>query len=215
LRILWFHLFAVIEWLALFSLIFAMFRFKLRDHVSFIIITALFISMFSYLIRDVLDLVLIAPFIQLIFLIFAFKFVLRIPMVYAGIIVSFGYITFASLQILMLLIFERLSLLKIDSTFLKNFNMVYLITLISSLITFFIISFLVRHRIGFTFIPKQKGLRTNLPFVVLILLSVASLGLVLLFMNTLYLQTLFVGMNIILLFMLHFFLKREKEDLNI
>jgi hypothetical protein len=154
LRILWFHLFALIEWSALFSLAFAMFRFKLRDHVSFIVITALFISMFSYLIRDVLDWVLIAPFIQLILLIVVFKFMLRIPLVYAGIIVSFGYIAFVCLQTLVILLFGWLSILAIDGTLLKNFNMLYLLMLISSILTFCIVGLLARYRIGFTFVPN-------------------------------------------------------------
>jgi hypothetical protein len=211
LRILWFHLFALIEWSALFSLAFAMFRFKLRDHVSFIVITALFISMFSYLVRDILDLVLIAPFLQLILLIFVFKFMLRIPIVYAGIIVSFGYIAFVCLQTLVMLLFGWLSILAIDGTLLKNFNMVYLLMFSSSIITFCIVGLLVRYRIGFTFVPKQNFVG-NLPFWIMIALTATIVGVCLLNMNQSYIQIMFIVTTIVTGLLLYFLLKREVEQ---
>jgi hypothetical protein len=210
-RILWFHLFSLIEWSALFSLAFAMFRFKLRDHVSFIVITALFISMFSYLIRDVLDLVLIAPFIQLIVLIFLFKFMLRIPLVYAGIIISFGYIAFVCLQTLIVLTFERLSLVELDGSTLKNFNFLYVLQVITSIITFCVIGFLTRYRIGFTLVPRHN-FRGNLPFWILIALAITIMGVYLLNINVSYMQTMFIVTTIVSGLLLYFLLKREVEQ---
>jgi hypothetical protein len=211
LRILWFHVFAVIEWSALFSLIFAMFRFRLREYVSFIVIISFFISMFSYLLRDVLEIVSIAPLIQLVLLFFVFKFILRIPMVYAGIILSYGFITFGSLQTLLILAFEKLSLVEIDGSFLKNFNFLYVLQVVTSIINFCIVGFLIQFRIGFTFIPKHN-FRGNLPFWILILFVLTVAGIYLINIEVIaYMQAMLIATTILSGVLLYFLLKREVE----
>jgi hypothetical protein len=210
-RILWFHLFSLLEWSALFSLGFAMFRFKLRDQIPFIVFCSLFISMFSYLMRDVLEMDSITPLIQLILLILVFKFMLRIKLVYAGIIVSFGYISYVSLNILVMLVFGWTSILKFDSTFLEKFNMHYLAALITAIMTFFIVYLLVAFRVGFTFVPKQN-FRGNFPFWILIALAMTVLGVLLININIQHMQTVFIAATIVSGFLLYFLLKREVEQ---
>jgi hypothetical protein len=209
-RILWFVL-SLIEWSALLCLIFAMFRFRIRDYIPFIIFTALLMSMFAYIMREILNLTLIAPSVQLLLLILVFKFMLHLSSVYAGIIVSFGYIVFTSLTTSIVLVLDWMSIFTLDEEYLSNFKMLHLLQLITVAIAFFAIILLVRYHIGFTFVPRAS-FRGNLPFIVLIILSAVALGLLLLKMNTLYIQAIFIGMTIILILSLHYLLKKEKQS---
>jgi hypothetical protein len=211
-RILWFHLFSFFEWSVLISIAFAVFRFRVRDHIAFIVFTALFMSMFSYIIRDLLGLVVISPFIQLIVLILVFNFILRLSVIYAGIVVSFGYIIFVSLQFGIILMLHWLSFMPINESFLFEYDMLYIASIITILTGLLIIWVLKKYRIGFTFVAKE-GLRRNLPFLILISLVALSFTVILLPTKAIHIQFSFIGMSIILVFLLHFLLKREKESI--
>lgn len=214
-RLVLFLIFSIIEYTALFILSFSIFLFKIRENAVYIAFSAVLLSMFSYIMRDVANMSMISPFLQLVIIFLIFWLLIRVPAIYAGVMATFGYVSFGFLQTLFVLTLSWTSIIPMEKL-LQNEYMLYMLSFTASMVTIIISAFLVKFRIGFSFIPDDQrisiGLKGNLQLLVIIILGAVSQAVFLFSSQHGYLQWLFLAMVVIIGLLLYFLFRKETEQ---
>jgi len=210
-RLVTFLLVSMFEWASLFILTFSIFMFKIKDNRVNILFSAAMLSMFSYIMRDVANMTAITPFLQLIFVFLIFWKLLRIPAIYAGVMSSFGYICYVFIQTLLMVALDLTGVLTFEAL-LNDHNLNYFAGSTTSIFSLIISYFLVRYRIGFSFIPDHSikiSLSGNINFLILTFLVALTLAIYLFSSQHGFFQWVFWGMTIIIGILLYLLIRRE------
>ena len=94
-----FMFFSIIETVAVYYLVMALFRFKSRDFIWEALFVSLLINLQSYILRNEFSLAYMVPLITVVIFMFFFKIVVHIPLIWSLIATIFGYAIYAFLQI--------------------------------------------------------------------------------------------------------------------
>jgi hypothetical protein len=210
-RLVTFLLVSIFEWASLLILTFSIFMFKIKDNRVNIVFSAALLSMFSYIIRDVANMTTIAPFLQLLIVFLIFWKLIRIPAIYAAIMASFGYICYVFIQIVIMMILNLMSQFSIE-TLVFDYMMNYLTGSMAACISLIISYFLVRNRLGFSFIPDHPikiGLRGHGMFIIQFVLVAATLAMLYFSSQQGFFQWLFLAMAVITGLSLYLLVRKE------
>jgi hypothetical protein len=138
--------FSIIETIAVYYLVMALFRFRTRDFVWEALFLSLLINLQSYILRNEFSLSFMVPLITVVTFTFFFKILVRIPLVWSLIATIFGYAIYAFLQIgLTILLFGSID--NAQSTLSNG----YLLQFSSGLIAILLSIFLFKIGWGFKF----------------------------------------------------------------
>lgn len=204
-----FLLFSSLEWLALFILTFAMFKFPYRGFWGQLILCSFLLSLLSYVLFDVLNMRPIAPAFQLPLVILCTWQIFRVHLFYAAIVTTYGYVAYSFLQSLYILVWKISGFTFEETLALPNGYYLQYLTILSALIIGWVI---YKRRLGFTFVPDFEHVRVefrgiNLWLLVLVILGnlqVASYSLI----AQRSVETVFLS-GVVLLVLLYFARKKE------
>lgn len=144
-----------VEYVAIFALMFSLFRIDYRGYMPHIIFVCISLSYLSFTIRED-SLAFYAPFIQMLSLITLMWLLFRIQIFYASIISVIGYFLYGIIQ---LTIYSIASMFRPD---IKQFTVeMQIVALISGLIAFFLSNIVYRKNWGFSFVPHSEDRRVN------------------------------------------------------
>lgn len=205
-----------IEFCAMITLMFAIFRFSFSGywiHTAFICVL---LSYISFTMRE-MSFGEYAPVIQMIFFVLCIHLLYRVHWFYALIMGVVGYLSYLAIQ---MLVFTLLSLLQV----VKWVNMDYYNTngsmvAIGSIFISFISSIYLRKKgYGYTFVPTSEYIRLsfrgiNLTILIYSLISIVVLCLAFLFLEDMIVFFLLSVVQILLLlFLLNYSMKKEWQD---
>jgi hypothetical protein len=210
---------SMIEWFAILSLIFLMFRFPIRGYIVHIIFTSLIISQLSFLLHDVIHVKSIAPIIQLFVLILFLWLMFRVHIIYSLIMATIGYISIIVIQTILPLVIQWLNIFTIQEL-IESHNLQYILSIIFSFITGCICLVFSRYGIGFSFVPDSEKAKFILKGENIAFLIVTCLAAVLVLMTCLILFSgvtksilIFLGLMILILCLfLYLAFKRESTS---
>ncbi|MBD2865801.1 hypothetical protein [Paenibacillus oceani] len=204
-----FLLFSSLEWLALFILTFAMFKFPYRGFWGQIILCSVLLSFLSYVLFDVLHLRPLAPIIQLPLVIICTWQVFRVHLFYAALMTTYGYNGYAFIQILFIVVMKGAGLTFQELISTPYFSILQNATIV---VTLLIGWFVHKRRLGFSFIPDFELVRVKFRGINLWLLVLIILGNIQ-FATYSFLATksteAFLVSTIVLMLLLYFARKKE------
>lgn len=207
-----FLLFSSLEWLALFILTFAMFKFPYRGFWGQIILCSVLLSFLSYVLFDVLDLRPLAPVIQLPLVIICTWQVFRVHLFYAALMTTYGYNGYALVQILFIVIMKGFGL-TFQEIISPPFG--YILQYATVGVSIAVGWIIHKRRWGFTFVPDFELIRVDLKGINLWLLLLIVLGHIQ-FVSYSFLATksteAFLLSAIVLMLLLYFARKKEYSN---
>lgn len=200
-----FMFFSTIETLALYYLIMSLFRFKWKWYLWQVLFVILLNNLQSYLLRNELGMANISPLILILIFILFFSAVVRMPLILSIIATISGYVIFAVIQtIIVLLVFGSIS------DIYASVGNGYFLQLLTSAVVFFIFSYAYRKGKGFTFdLDKLRLKLEDILLSVLILGFVIGISVLLYYNDILLNAVIFVIMSA---FLLYYSTRKEKED---
>ncbi|MEI2397269.1 MULTISPECIES: hypothetical protein [Paenibacillus] len=200
-----FMFFSTIETLALYYLIMSLFRFKWKWYLWQVLFVILLNNLQSYLLRNELGMANISPLILILIFILFFSAVVRMPLILSIIATISGYVIFAVIQtIIVLLVFGSIS------DIYASVGNGYFLQLLTSAVVFFIFSYAYRKGKGFTFdLDKLRLKLEDILLSVLILGFVIGISVLLYYNDILLNAVIFVIMSV---FLLYYSTRKEKED---
>lgn len=200
-----FMFFSTIETLALYYLIMSLFRFKWKWYLWQVLFVILLNNLQSYLLRNELGMANISPLILIFIFILFFSAVVRMPLILSIIATISGYVIFAVIQtIIVLLVFGSIS------DIYASVGNGYFLQLLTSAVVFFIFSYAYRKGKGFTFdLDKLRLKLEDILLSVLILGFVIGISVLLYYNDILLNAVIFVIMSV---FLLYYSTRKEKED---
>lgn len=149
-----FNLISMFENVAAFCLMFALFRFRVKEYFIHILFAAFLMSQLSYYMRTVFELGNIVPFMSMIMMFLMMWLLFRVQVYYAGIMSLVTYIAFSSIQAMLVLAQLSTGMLEAIEPF---STAAYINQLITALLSFIVSWFLFRRRLGFTFVPFSES----------------------------------------------------------
>lgn len=200
--------FALADWIGLFVLTLALFRFRFKDQIPFILWGSLCFSIGSYLIRIEWNLAFYAPSLQFILVILFFRFFNRCTFIYSALIVAFGYLGHLFLQTILLFLIDLLLDFSMNDTNIPE-HVLLLMTILSFILNLFIAFIIDRYRIGFTFNLTNSDFLSSTRWLTLIAASWCLISLFLILYEYHWIQYITVIITIVLGVMMHLMLKKE------
>lgn len=200
-----FMFFSTIETLSLYYLIMSLFRFKWKWYLWQVLFVILLNNLQSYLLRNELGMANISPLILILIFILFFSAVVRMPLILSIIATISGYVIFAVIQtIIVLLVFGSIS------DIYANVGNGYFLQVLTSAVVFFIFSYAYRKGKGFTFdLDKLRLKLEDIILSVLILGFVIGISILLYYNDILLNAVIFMIMSA---FLLYYSTRKEKED---
>lgn len=153
-----FNLVSIFENIVVFCLMFALFRFKVKEYFIHIVFASFLMTQFSYYMRTVYDLGSLVPLFSLIMLFLMMWVMFRVPFHYAGIMSLVAFTAYSSIQAIFVLFQLYVGTLEAVEPFTK---LAYLNQIASAIIALGISATLQRQRIGFTFVPFDVNVRLS------------------------------------------------------
>ncbi|MFK4339908.1 MULTISPECIES: hypothetical protein [unclassified Paenibacillus] len=186
-----FLLFSTLEGVAVFTLILSIFKVKMTPYVWQAIFVNLFMNLQSYLLREEFSLTYLVPVINMLLFIFLLATVVKIPIVWSGIMTVTGYFAYAVIQsVLLKVMFGSLPVSELQGGSLKG----YLLQTISAVAGLLITFILYRKGIGFAANFKKLKFKAEYGIVItLIILSLISTSIVL-YYNEVWLNMMFFAL---------------------
>jgi hypothetical protein len=154
-KLLLFLVFSTIEFASAYILSLAIFLFPIRSNLTRIVFASLFLAQASFLIREELGLTTFAPFFQAIIIFLFIWLLFRVQPFYAAIMTVFGNIFFTLLQFVLFIAYSKVFHLFTLEESTTNPIWNYFMQSSSSVLTLVICWFLIKKRIGFTFVPDN------------------------------------------------------------
>ncbi|MGF7050773.1 hypothetical protein J2T13_005323 [Paenibacillus sp. DS2015] len=198
-----FLVFSTIEGVGLFVLMLSIFRLKATDYMWQALFMILLMNLQSFFLRNELSLAYIVPLVNIVLFIFLLNTVVKISLVWAGIVSIAGYLAFAIIQTLILLVYFG----SIDAAQ-SSIGNGYLTQSLSGVISVLIAWGLYKFGIGFTFDFDRFRLKWEGIIVVLLIIIFLLVFTALLYKNELSLNIVFFICS--LLFLLYYALIKEK-----
>ncbi|WP_025686333.1 hypothetical protein [Paenibacillus maysiensis] len=186
-----FLVFSTFEGVAVFALILSIFKVKMTPYVWQAIFVNLVMNLQSYLLREELSLAYLVPVINMLLFIFLLATVVKIPIVWSGIMTVTGYFAYAVIQsVLLKAMFGSLPVSELQEGSLKG----YLLQTISAVVGLLISFILYQKGIGFAVNFKKLKFRAEYGIVItLIILSFISTSIVL-YYNEVWLNMMFFAL---------------------
>ncbi|MEC0182233.1 hypothetical protein P4H61_12155 [Paenibacillus peoriae] len=186
-----FLLFSTLEGVAVFALILSIFQVRLIPYLWPAIFVNLIMNIQSYLLREGWSLSYLVPVINMLLFIFLLATVVKIPIVWSGIMTVTGYFAYAVIQSVFLkMLFGSLLISELQDGSLKG----YLLQSISAIAGLLISFMLYRKRIGFSSNFKKLKFKEEYGIVItLIILSLISTSIVL-YYNEVWLNMMFFAL---------------------
>ncbi|RKN77167.1 hypothetical protein [Paenibacillus ginsengarvi] len=204
------------EWFALILLIFALYRFEIGHHLGQLAFSGFLLAMCSYMLFIVFEFNLIALLVQPIAAFLFFWLMFKIPPLYASIIVINGYLAYCLVMSTLYLVTEQFGAVITPSTS-TNYAFHAMTGLILLLLTWFV----VRFRLGFSFVhygdtgftaPSLPGLHKKLLPLVTALGCLMLAGFNLIYWRTGY-TPLFVVLTALSLGLLGYYAFRMEHEI--
>ncbi|WP_239618864.1 hypothetical protein [Cohnella mopanensis] len=204
------------ETIAMFGLMLAMFRISLRNYIPHTVIASIVMAQTSYLLRFVFHLDSITPLFMLLWFLVFIWMVYRIHFFYVLLIVVSGYLGYLIIQSAMLILLQiEFTMEEITRTLLH----VKLIQIAGSTLTLGCAYWLLKKRIGFSFVPDRMDEKVEIKGINLLILIVSLIaclfisGVAYIFINVNFLfSTLWTVLLFILLIILNFSLRKEMKS---
>ncbi|MBW7477660.1 hypothetical protein K0T92_23340 [Paenibacillus oenotherae] len=203
-----FMVFALIENLGYFSLIFALYRLDLEKYWLPALVISIIMHLVNFYIRNEF-LTVYTPAIVLAFIILLLIAVVRIPIFWAIIVAVTGYLAFVLLQAFFLILSIQLQFLPPDQVEFSGWK-TNVIQVITGLVSFVIGRYLYRRGIGYAFQFQRLQFRLGTIGHVIMLTLIAIVS-----GTFLYINNLFVVMGILMVgfaFLIYFAHRKEKQD---
>lgn len=166
-----FIFFSALEWLAMFVLTFAIFKFQLPGYWGRLLLSSAVLSFLSFLIFVEFDLKLLAPLIQMPIIFLFFWQYFRIPVFYAWLMNVNGYVFYTLLQAI-IIFFVELTGIKIE----PNVPAAFIVQSITIVIIVALAWVLIRTNWGFTFVPDTDRVKMHWTKLNVYLLVISILG---------------------------------------
>lgn len=186
-----FLLFSTLEGVAVFALILSIFKVKMTPYLWHTIFVNLIMNMQSYMLREEFSLSYLVPVVNMLLFIFLLATVVKIPIVWSGIMTVTGYFAYAVVQsVLLKVMFGNLPVSELQDGSLKG----YLLQVVSAAVGLLISLMLYRKGIGFS--PNFKKLKFKEEYgivITLIILSLISTSIVL-YYNEVWLSMIFFAL---------------------
>jgi len=166
-----FLLVSAFEWFSLIFLAFTIFKLEVGWYKGQIIFSAFLLSLLSYLLFEVLDLTGFASLLQppIVFLFFWQMF--RIPVFYAGLMTSNGYLAYVVINAIIFSIYDVLG-----ANLQPGNWIMYSAQILSGILALLIGWLIVKFRIGFSFVPYGERANVKLTGINLKLLLFTFIG---------------------------------------
>ncbi|AHM65561.1 MULTISPECIES: hypothetical protein [Paenibacillus] len=165
-----FLLFSTLEGVAVFALILSIFKVRMTPYLWQAIFVNLIMNLQSYLLREEFSLSYLVPVINMLLFIFLLATVVKIPIVWSGIMTVTGYFAYAVIQsVLLKAMFGNLPVAELQNGSLKG----YLLQVVSAATGLLISFILYRKEIGFS--PNFKKLKFKEEYGIVITLIILSL----------------------------------------
>jgi len=206
----------ILESIAMFCLMLAMFRFSMRNYLFHMLVAAIVMAQTSYLTRFEFGLDSLTPLFMLVWFMIFIRMVFRIHLFYVLLMVVSGYLGYLIIQSAILLVLQiGFSLEEITGTLFR----VKMIQIAGSVITFFCAYWLLKRRVGFSFVPDRIDEKVEMTGVNLIILLVSIVGCLFIsgvayiFINVNFLySTLGTAFLFTMLFILNFSFRKEMKS---
>lgn len=166
-----FLLVSAFEWFSLIFLAFTIFKLEVGWYKGQIIFSSFLLALLSYLLFEVFDLTGFASLLQppIVFLFFWQMF--RIPVFYAGLMTSNGYLAYVVINAIIFNIYELLG-----ASLQPGNWIVYSAQLLSGIVALLLSWLIVRLRVGFSFVPYGDRANVRLTGINLRLLLFTFIG---------------------------------------
>lgn len=198
-----FMFFSIIETVAVYYLVMALFRFKTEDFIWEALFVSLLINLQSYILRNEFSLAFMVPLITVVTFMFFFKVIVRIPLIWSLITTILGYAIYAFLQIgLTILLFGSIEAAQ------SSLSNGYLLQFASGLIAILTSMFL--YRIGWGFKFDFERLRFKFEDLLVIALIIAFMILVSIIFYYNQLTILIFFFTTIVMFLLYYAVWKEQ-----
>lgn len=205
LELLGFMFFSSIEALSLYVLIMALFKFKVIDYAWQAVTLVLLINIQSFILRNEFALSDLVPIISILMFIFFFATVVKMPFVWSVLATILGYVIFAVIQtLIVVLAFGTVN--NVHSSTLNG----YLLQLCSAVVLLLISWFLKARNLGFAF--NMEVLRFKFEDFLVMVFIIIFMGAITLFLylNQTWLMLLFFIVNAG--FLLFYAIRKEKVN---
>jgi hypothetical protein len=148
-----------------------MFKIEIRWYRGQIIFSAFLLSLLSYILFIVLNLAVHASFLQPPIVFLFFWLVFRIPVFYAGLMTTNGYLAYAAISAIVFNGFQF-----IVTPMLPGTSIMYFAQVISACVAFGLAWLIHKYRVGFTFVPHGERATVRLKGINLKLLLFTIVG---------------------------------------
>lgn len=154
-----FLVFSTLEGVAVFALILSIFKVKMTPYLWQAIFVNLIMNMQSYMLREEFSLSYLVPVVNMLLFIFLLATVVKIPIVWSGIMTVTGYFAYAVVQSVFLkVMFGNLPVSELQDGSLKG----YLLQVVSAAVGLLISLMLYRKGIGFSLISRSLSSKRNM-----------------------------------------------------
>ncbi|RKP49838.1 hypothetical protein D7Z26_18570 [Cohnella endophytica] len=199
--------FSMIEGLAVYALILYIFRIQLMNFIWPVVLMITVTNLQSFFIRDELELTAISPIINIIFTILFLAIFIRIPIIWSMVMTITGYIAYALLQTLIILLSNGyLSLGQAQEYVWKG----YLIQLIAGVLGTAIGWLLYKFGYGFSFEFEKLRLKWERILVILLLIGFLVGLVVMIYFKAIFAN--FVVLVVALLIFLSYSLRKDQSE---
>ncbi|MBW4081856.1 hypothetical protein [Paenibacillus sp. S150] len=198
-------IFSTIEGVGMFAMMLSFFRLKATDYIWPALSAILLMNLQSYVLRDDFSLPILVPIINAFLFIILLAAVVKIPVVWAGIVTVSGYLAFAFIQtMLVLIVFGSLS--NAQSSAFNMFSGQAMSGLISTAVAWLLYKF----GIGFMFDFERLRLRWEGAFVVTLSLAAIMLFSFIVYKNDIRLYAIFLPASLVIL--LYYAVRKERMN---
>lgn len=172
---IWFNLFSMFESIGMLIFMLVIFRFKIKQYYVHVVFASFLLSQLSYYMRAVFDLANYNPFAYLLLTFVIVWLLFRVQIFYASVMAIVGYLFYHLLLSAFVFIGNLLGLYTLDD--IAPFTLLgYVIQTLTTTLVLILCYFLVRYRIGFTFVPYDEYSHVKINRENLIFISIIIIG---------------------------------------
>lgn len=199
-----FLLFSTAEAVAVFALMVSLFRIRVTPFIGQVLFIILLMNVQSYMLREELALAYIVPIINILLYMFLITSVLKIPVLWSGIISISGYFTYAVIQSVVLkTIFAGMPMTELKGGSIQG----SWLQVATSAIVLVLSWLLYRYRIGFTADFEKLRFKWEVAIVAILITCSMAAGSFMLYNNDIWLNIAYFAMAAG--FFLYYTFKRE------
>ncbi|GAB6929682.1 hypothetical protein JCM10914A_36650 [Paenibacillus sp. JCM 10914] len=187
---IWFMLFSMIETVAVYALVMAMFQLKATNYMSQALVIMVLANIQSFVMRNELHLDFLAPLISVLIYIFLFAAIMKVPVLWSAICNILGFMLYAMVQLgYMTALFGSLDTVQ------GNLTYGYILQTVTGVTVLFISWMMYKFRIGFRYDLEKLRIKFEHIMLISLIVVVLSLIAILFYLNSQWLQLIFFGLT--------------------